>query len=84
METKENEEKMLEIFKKFYKRVNFMALDNLQRPFIFAYSQLVNETVRENTLQSGFDGCIVGRLNPQELQIVIHEQIDPFASKVIH
>lgn len=57
-----------------------MALDNLNRPFIFAYSQLVNDEVKAKTVKSGFDGCIDGRLNPHELQLVIHGQIDPFAS----
>jgi hypothetical protein len=36
--TPPEEELMLEIIRNFYNRIRFKALDNMQKPFIFAYS----------------------------------------------
>jgi len=49
METKINEDIMLKMFHRLYKRVSFRALDKLEHPFIFAYSALVNEDVKLKT-----------------------------------
>lgn len=74
---------MLQMFQRLYKRVSFRALDKLERPFIFAYSALVNDDVQKKTKECGFDDCIASKLGPDELQDVIHQQIDPFVEIVI-
>ena len=67
LETKINEDTMLQMFQRLYKRVSFRALDKLERPFIFAYSALVNDDVQKKTKECGFDDCIASKLGPDEL-----------------
>jgi hypothetical protein len=70
---------MLSMLKRFYSKVRFMALDKRKRPFVFAYSMLVDERVEKKSKEVGFDCCINSRLGPNELHEVIHTYIDTFA-----
>jgi hypothetical protein len=54
---------------------SFNSLNGMKRPFIFAYSALVNNEVTEKTKQSGFDGCL-DKLNAVEFQMVVKVYLD--------
>ena len=76
-------QQLLSLFQELYKKVSFRTLDRLDRPFIFAYSALVDNETISKTKDAGFDGCLETKLGPTELQQVINDHIDNFAQKVI-
>ena len=54
----------------------------MRRPFIFAYSALVNDQVTERTKQCGFDGCL-DKLNALEFQETVVTYLKEFINHVI-
>ena len=53
-------------------------MDYLKRPFIFAYSAHIDESVIKKTEEAGFDGYIESKLGPDSLAKIIHEYIESF------
>ena len=45
-----------------------MSLQLMKRPFIFAYSALINNKVIEETRLSGFDKCVDSPLNKIKIE----------------
>ena len=70
--------KLMDIFKRLYKKVSFNVLNNMDKPFVLAYSAFVNQEIIEKTKESGFDGCLEEKLSPKELQEVIKGHVDAF------
>jgi predicted house-cleaning noncanonical NTP pyrophosphatase (MazG superfamily) len=54
----------------------------MKRPFIFAYSALVNDEITERTKKSGFDGCL-DKLNALEFQGTVKTYLDEFIIHII-
>lgn len=51
----EDEEEQLSKFVKTYDRLKYTGLDNRKRPFLFAYSALINDDVEKRIKKCGFD-----------------------------
>jgi hypothetical protein len=51
----------------------------MKRPFIFAYSALINNKVIEETRLSGFDKCVDSPLNKIKIEGLIDESIEMWA-----
>jgi hypothetical protein len=51
----------------------------MNRPFIFAYSALVNQKVIDNTNKHGFDKCVVSPLNKLRIEGLLNEYIDHYS-----
>jgi CheY-like chemotaxis protein len=49
-----------------YSKVKYKALDKLDRPFIFAYSALINQAIQIQAENCGFDSCLESKLGPSE------------------
>ena len=64
-------------------QVRFKSLDHLEKPFIFAYSQLINPEIIQQVKETGFDGYVNGQILPSMLQMVIREHIDKYAKTAI-
>jgi hypothetical protein len=72
---------MLTLIRRFYNRVRFYALDGIQKPFIFAYSQYVDEDIKKHCKNVGFDACINSVLGPKEMSYVINTFINSYCIK---
>ena len=75
--------KLLEIFKDMYTKVSLRVLDQLQRPFIFAYSAQVDQEIIQRTSQVGFDGCLETKLGVTELREVMDNYVSRLCSSTI-
>jgi hypothetical protein len=51
----------------------------MKRPFIFAYSALINTKVIEETKLNGFDKCVDSPLNKLKIEGLIDESIEMWA-----
>ena len=51
----------------------------MNRPFIFAYSALVNKKAIDNTNEYGFDKCVVSPLNKLRIEGLLNEYIDHYS-----
>ena len=69
---------MQTVLDSFYSKVCFKTLDNLKKPFVFAYSAHVDDRVKANTKAAGFDGCLNSKLDPMALESVVKENIMPY------
>ena len=58
-------------------------MDNMPRPFIFAYSAQIDEAVIKLIEDAGFDGYIDSKLGPESLSKVVHDHISSFVEKII-
>ena len=58
-------------------------MDCLKRPFIFAYSAHIDESVIKKTEEAGFDGYIESKLGPESLAKIIHNYIETFVESII-
>ena len=56
-----------------------MSLQLMKRPFIFAYSALINSKVIEETRLNGFDKCVDSPLNKLKIEGLIDESIEMWA-----
>jgi hypothetical protein len=74
---------MFILIRRFYNRIRFYALDNIQRPFIFAYSQFVDEEIEKRCQNVGFDCCINSVLGPKELSYVINTFINSYCTRFL-
>jgi hypothetical protein len=77
------EDQMLSLIRRFYNRIRFYALDNIQKPFIFAYSQFVDDDIEKRCQNVGFDCCINSVLGPKELSYVINTFINSYCIKFL-
>lgn len=71
--------KMLKIFNVLYANQRYEALVYMKRPFMFAYSAMVNNKVIEKAQQSGFEECIDAPLNKIKIENVISDYINMYA-----
>ena len=78
-----DKEKILVNFKKLYQNACFKVMDNMPRPFIFAYSAQIDEAVIKLIEDAGFDGYIDSKLGPESLSKVVHDHISSFVEKII-
>ncbi len=67
---------MLKIFNVLYANQRYEALVYMKRPFMFAYSAMVNSKVTEKAQQSGFEECIDAPLNKNKIENVIRQKIN--------
>ena len=70
---------MLKIFNVLYANCRYEALVYLKRPFMFAYSAMVNNKVIEKAQQSGFEECIDAPLSKAKIENVINDYINMYA-----
>ena len=54
----------------------------MNRPFIFAYSAMVNSQVKEKTQSAGFDQCIDAPLNKIKIDTAISDYLNVFVFKL--
>lgn len=64
-----------------YQKVKYWSLDSLRRPYIFAYSALINNQIRERTTEAGFDGCLSAPISVQDLQDLKKNYIDKYVNQ---
>jgi hypothetical protein len=50
----------------------------MNRPFIFAYSAMVNNQVKEKTKKGGFDNCIDSPLNKMKIERTFADYLNVF------
>ena len=72
-EHNEQTEKLLGLFKKLYMKVKYSTLDQLDMPFIFAFSAHVDTHVVYKCGEAGFDSCFDDKLGPPKLLEIINE-----------
>ena len=51
----------------------------MKRPFMFAYSAMINSKIKDKVNQSGFDDCIDAPLNKLKIEAVISEYLNFYA-----
>ena len=68
-------------------KIKYNLLNLNAKPFIFAYSALVNDEVREKTTLAGFDACLSSPLNSlkfkNKILPVLNGQVDKFLSTIL-
>jgi len=77
-----HKEVALQNFKKMYKKVVYNALDILDKPFIFAFSAMVDRKVNRFTKECGFDGCFES-LTSLLVQKIVKERVLEVADRLI-
>ena len=58
-------------------------MDSLKRPFIFAYSAHIDESIIKKIEEAGFDGYIESKLGPDSLTKIIHDYIETYVESII-
>ena len=71
--------RMLKIFNSFYARQKYQALVYLKRPFMFAYSAMINNKVIEKAELSGFEECIDAPLTKDKIENAISDYLNMYA-----
>ena len=61
-----------------FKLVKYRALDNLKRPFIFAYSAHVTQDILQKTKTAGFDLCVDSPISKAMCENLIDKYADKF------
>ena len=69
------------LIKLTYRKIKYWCLDDLKRPWIFAYSALINEGVRERTINAGFDGCLISPITVDVVQDCMTNFVDSYVSQ---
>lgn len=59
-------------------RNRYKILDERSRPFIFAFSALINDRVIAQINTAGFDGYVENKLTKVELEEIIQDYIDTY------
>ena len=80
---KEESSKILVVFRRLYKYVKYRALLKLERPWIFAYSAMVNKRVQQDTAAVGFDQCLSSPLRATDVQALIQANLDTYVENFI-
>ena len=62
-----------------FKNVRYKSLKNLRRPFMFAYSAFINQNIKDETSQHGFDKCIDAPLNQTKIEQILSEYVDDYS-----
>ena len=74
---------MKKILEKVYLKVEYKPMSVLKRPFIFAYSAMVDENVMLQTKIAGFTDCYDSPLALSKVEQVIKLYIGNFSKKYI-
>ena len=61
---------------KVYDKVKYWCLDELNRPYLFAYSALINQTTQKKTIETGFDGCFLAPITKDTMDLLFGKFID--------
>ena len=51
----------------------------MNRPFMFAYSAMINSKIQEKVKQSGFEECIDAPLNKIKIEAIISDYLNLYA-----
>lgn len=70
----------MEYFVQLYESTKYRSLDLLQRPFIFAYSALIDAEVEQKCQEIGFDSCFSAPMNFEAFR----NQVLPFLEESVN
>ena len=69
------------LIKATYQKIKYWCLNDLKRPYIFAYSALINEEIRLNTIEAGFDGCLISPITVESINDCMTNFIDKYVTQ---
>lgn len=61
--------------------MKYWCLGDLKRPYIFAYSALINEETRQNTIEAGFDGCLISPITVECIKDLMTNFVDNYVNQ---
>ena len=59
----------------------YHSLDNIQYPYLFAFTANLTEEIKQSCIDTGFDGCLSSPLTMTDITDLITNYVDKFVDR---